>query len=152
MKPTRFILILAFCFAASLCFAANPFTGTWKLDESKSKLGPGASHNSTVIYSQEGDKAKTTIEGTTADGKPFHNEWVGKWDGKDYPVIGGPEDSRAVTKVNDRTLDLNIKKDGKVIATGRVVVSPDGKTRTVTLTSTDAQGKKVKSTLVYDKQ
>jgi hypothetical protein len=36
--------------------------------------------------------------------------------------------------------------------TGRVAVSADGKTRTVTITGTDAKGAKVSSTAVYDKQ
>jgi hypothetical protein len=36
--------------------------------------------------------------------------------------------------------------------TGHLVVSADGKTRTVTTSGTDAMGKKVHSTAVYDKQ
>jgi hypothetical protein len=40
----------------------------------------------------------------------------------------------------------------RVTIAGRVVVSADGKTRTATATGTDPQGKKVKSTSVYDKQ
>ena len=41
---------------------------------------------------------------------------------------------------------------GKAKLTGRIVVSNDGKTRTVTTTATDAQGKKVTNVAVYDKQ
>ena len=44
------------------------------------------------------------------------------------------------------------KKGGKVVLTAHVVVAADGKTRTVTVNGTDAQGKKYKSTVVYDKQ
>src|SRR6266571_239247 len=40
----------------------------------------------------------------------------------------------------------------KVTISGRVVISADGKTRTVTVNATDAAGKKVKGTTVYDKQ
>jgi hypothetical protein len=36
--------------------------------------------------------------------------------------------------------------------TGRVAVSADGKTRTVTTSATDSKGKKISSTAVYDKQ
>jgi hypothetical protein len=39
-----------------------------------------------------------------------------------------------------------------VTLTGRIVVARDGKTRTVTTTTTNAQGKKVRSVAVYDKQ
>jgi hypothetical protein len=35
---------------------------------------------------------------------------------------------------------------------GRIVVSNDGKTRTVTTNLTDAQGKKVTNVALYDKQ
>lgn len=40
---------------------------------------------------------------------------------------------------------MTVKKDGKVTATGRVVVSVDGKSRTVTTSGTDTQGKKTKT-------
>ncbi len=51
-----------------------------------------------------------------------------------------------------RALDLVNKMGGKVVATGRVVVSPDGKTRTLHLSTTDSAGKKISSLGVYDKQ
>src|SRR6266498_2586962 len=51
-----------------------------------------------------------------------------------------------------RTLALTVKKGGKVTVTGRIVTSADGKSRTVTTRGTDPQGKKFKSTAVYDKQ
>jgi hypothetical protein len=96
---------------------------------------------------------KVTVDGTDKDGKPTHNEWTGKFDGKDYPVTGDPNsDARSLTKIDDHTLGLNVKKGGKATVTGRIVVSADGKSRTVTTSGTDAKGKKVSSTAVYDKQ
>jgi hypothetical protein len=59
---------------------------------------------------------------------------------------------RSYKVVNDRTLDVVSKKDGKTVLTGRIVVSADGKTRTVTITGTNSEGKKFKSLAVYDKQ
>jgi len=52
----------------------------------------------------------------------------------------------------DRNLELTVKKNGKVTMSGRIVISADGKSRTLTMSGTDAAGKKVKSTSVYDKQ
>jgi hypothetical protein len=49
-------------------------------------------------------------------------------------------------------LTIANKKDGKVVMSGRIVVSADGKTRTGRITGTDSSGKKVTSTAVYDKQ
>jgi hypothetical protein len=55
-------------------------------------------------------------------------------------------------KIDDRTLVLTVKKGENITTTGRIVVSADGKGRTVTTSGTDATGKKVNSTEVYDKQ
>jgi hypothetical protein len=154
MKTRTIVVTLALCFGAgALCFASDAQMGAWKLNEAKSKIAPGLPKNNTVVYEAAGDKVKVTVEGTDSDGKPTHNEWTGKFDGKDYPVTGDPTaDARSYKKVNDRTLGLTVKKDGKVTASGRIVVSADGKSRTVTTSGTDSQGKKFKSTAVYDKQ
>ena len=153
MKARGIVLSLVVCFfAVAVCFAADAFTGTWKLNEAQSKIGAGAVKNSTVVYEAAGDEVKVTIDGTDNEGKATHNEWTGKFDGKDYPVTGDPSsDARALKMVNDHTIAFTVKKGGKVTITGRIVVSADGKTRTVH-TTTDVNGKKVSSTAVYDKQ
>jgi hypothetical protein len=155
MKAKTIGLALALYFVtAAVCFASTDVQmGTWKLNEAKSKFAPGAAKNHTVVYEAAGDDVKVTVDGTDRDGKPLHNEWTGKFDGKDYPVTGDPEsDARSYKQVNDHTLSLTVKKDGKVTLTGRIVVSADGKTRTVTTTGTDPQGKTIKNIAVYDKQ
>jgi hypothetical protein len=154
MKTKTIVLTLALCFVAvAVGFASNPHMGTWKLNEAKSKFPPGASKNHTVVYEAMGDNVKVTVDGTNGEGKPTHSEWTGMFDGKDYPLTGDPTaDTRSYKKVDDRTMELTNKKDGKVIVSGRIVVSADGKTRTVTVSGTDAKGKKVRSTAVYDKQ
>jgi hypothetical protein len=154
MKTKTIILTLALCFVAvALAFASNPNMGTWKLNEAKSKFPPGASKNNTVAYETAGDSVKVTVDGVDGDGKPTHNEWTGKFDGKDYPLVGDPgADTRAYKKIGDRTMELTNKKGGKATTTGRIVVSADGKSRTVSVSGTDAKGMKVKYTAVYDKQ
>jgi hypothetical protein len=138
----------------AVCFAADDANmGTWKLIEAKSKFSAGATKNNTVVYSAAGDSVKVTVDGMTGDGTAVHDEWTGKFDGKDYPVTGDPAyDSRSYTRVDANTLAMTLKKGGKVVGKGRITVSADGKTRTVTLSMTDAMGKKMSSTTVYDKQ
>ena len=154
MKIRTIGLTLALCFVAgAMGFASDVQMGTWKVNEAKSKFAPGAPKNHTVAYEAAGDNVKVTVDGTDSAGKPTHNEWTGKFDGKDYPITGDPTaDMRSYKQVDDHKLELTVKKDGKVTITGRIVVSADGKSRTVTTTGTDAKGKKVKSTAVYDKQ
>jgi hypothetical protein len=140
--------------AASACLAADDASmGTWKLNEAKSKFSPGAPKNTTVVYEAAGDSVKVTVDGVDADGKPSHNEWTGKFDGKDYPVTGDSSaDTRSYKRVDAHTLKLTNKKGDKVAMSGTATVSADGKTRTVTISGTDASGKKVSATAVYDKQ
>ena len=155
MKTRTLLLTLAALFAAVMvCFAAEDVSmGTWKLNEAKSKISPGTPKNTTVVYAAAGDSVKVTVDGVAADGKPAHNEWTGKFDGKDYPVTGDPaSDMRAYRRVNDHTLSLTEKKGGKVTDTIRVVVSAHGKSRTVTLTASGPDGKKIMSSSVYDKK
>jgi len=154
MKTKTTGLTLAICFfGAALSFADDPQMGTWKLNETKSKFAPGATKNHTVIYETTGDNVKITADGTDKEGKSTHNEWTGKFDGQDYPVTGDPKsDMRSYKKVDEHTLKMTVKKDGKITATGRIVVSADGKSRTVTTTGTDAGGEKVKNKVAYDKQ
>ena len=155
MKTRAILTSLLFCFVAAAfsVAAADGFLGTWKLNEAKSKLAAGVAKNSTVVYAVAGDSIKITIDGTGADGQPAHNEWTGKYDGKDYPVTGdSTSDARSVTLVNDHTLHVVVKKGGKPTLTAHIVLSADGKTRTVTTSATDATGAKVTSTAVYDKQ
>jgi hypothetical protein len=152
MRTTVLLLVTLFV-GATLCFAADQNLGTWKLNEAKSKIDAGLPKNLTVVYEAAGDSLKATVDGVDGQGKPTHNEWTGKYDGKDYAVTGDPSsDTRSLKKIDDRTLELTAKKGGKVTLSGRIVVAADGKSRTLTLSGTDAAGKKVKSTAVYDKQ
>ena len=151
-KTTGLTLALSF-FGAALCFADDPQMGTWKLNEAQSKLTPGTAKVDMVVIEPAGDNVKVTGDGTDRNGKSMHNEWTGRFDGKDYPVTGNPDsDMRSYKKIDDRTLVLTAKKDGKVMAHGRLVVSADGKSRTVTVSGTDAEGKKFTNKAVYDKQ
>jgi hypothetical protein len=155
MKRKTILLSLVALFAVGMvCFAADsPQMGTWKLNEAKSKIAPGTPKNSTVVYAASGDNIMVTVDGVDADGKPAHNTWTGKFDGKDYAVTGDPaSDMRSYKQVDANTLSMIIKMGGKDTMTGTIKVSADGKTRTVTIHATDAKGMKVTSTAVYDKQ
>jgi hypothetical protein len=148
--------LAALCTAAAISYAAdaNPQMGTWKLNEAKSKFNPGATKNSMVVYAPApNDTVKITVDGTDKDGKAVHNEWVGKFDGKDYPVTGDQTfEARSYKQVNPNTLEMTVKKGGKVVGGGTIVVSADGKTRTVTTKVSDPSLAGYNATAVYDRQ
>jgi len=153
MKAKTIVLAISLVFvSAALGFQNNPQMGTWKLNEAKSKFA-GKARNQTVVYEQTGDQIKVTVDGVDETGAAVHSEWTGKFDGKDYPVTGdATSDVRSYRMINKNTLSLRGKKGGKVTLNGRIVFSRDGKSRTVTTTATNAQGKKVRNVAVYDKQ
>ncbi len=154
MKTRITVMAVALSFvAAAVCFAANPHMGTWKFNEAKSKMPAGMGKNTTVVYAEQGDKIKVTVDGIDKDGKPTHSVWVGKFDGKAYPTKGNPSwNSAAYKVVNDRTNDITTMKDGKIVWSGKITVAADGKSRTVTMNGTDASGKKFSGKAVYNKE
>lgn len=154
MKVRNLLLAVFVClFAVAMYAADNPNMGTWKLNEAKSKIPAGAPMNTTVVYSADGDNVKVTTDGIDSKKQPAHTEWVGKFDGKDYPVTGGEAGTtRAYKMVNDRKMELTNKVNGRETIHGTIEVAKDGKTRTVDLEGTAPDGKKTKSKGVYDKQ
>ena len=83
MKTKTIALSLGVIFAAGALYAGlitpgDPMMGTWKLNESKSKLTPGTGKNTTVVYdgSRIRNKVAVTVDGVDADGKavPFRVE------------------------------------------------------------------------------
>jgi hypothetical protein len=154
MQTKALVLSLAVLFVAvaAIVGAEEVNLGTWKLNEGKSKIS-GMAKNTTVVCEAAGDSLKVTVDGVDATGKPTHNEWTGKFDGKEYPVTGNSTSgTRSYKRINTHTLELTDKSDGKVTITGKITVSADGKSRTVAITTVDASGKKSSSTYVYDKQ
>jgi hypothetical protein len=152
-RRTLGLLLVTWCCALTLCYAQDGMMGTWKLNEAKSKIPNGAQKNTKVVYEAAGDNIKVTVDGVDAKGNPTHNEWVGKFDGKEYPATGDANyDSRSYKKVNARTMAMTLKKGGTDVGSGKIVVSADGKSRTVSTTLKTTGGKKVSVTAVYDKE
>jgi hypothetical protein len=153
-RTARLVALALLLTATAASFGANPIIGTWKLNEAKSKFAPGATKNTVVTYAPtKDDMVKCTVDGVDKDGKPTHWTWVGKFDGKPYPIKGSPSfDTLTYKPVNDRTNNTVATKAGKVVMTGVLIVAKDGKSRVVRLTGTDANGKKFTDMTYYDKQ
>jgi hypothetical protein len=80
-------------------------------------------------------------------GGVVHLEWSGTLDGRDYPVQGVEVFlTSAYREVDDHTLELTQKVDGRAVVHAKLVLSPDGKT--ITTTTTDGV---TTATTVYSK-
>jgi hypothetical protein len=134
---------------------ADPMLGTWKLSLEKSKYdGVPTPKSRTVTWAaQAGGMMKLTIDQMDTKGQSTRTEWVGKIDGKDYPVTGGVMlDTVSFKRIDALTIEFTQKKEGKVIVTTKAVISKDGKTHTSAWTGTDEKGKARSWTMVHEKQ
>ena len=136
-------------------------TGTWKINLAKSKYSPAnlapKSGQSRITIMTSGIKVST--DGVNADGKATHNEYTAKIDGKDYPwkgtIDGKPntdEDAVSWKQIDEWTYEVTNKLKNKVTTVMHIAIEHDGKTRTNTVTGTNAQGQAVNNTVVYEKQ
>jgi hypothetical protein len=153
MKTRTIAVALLLCFAGAIvCLAEDVSLGSWKLNEAKSKFSEGSPKTTSSMYEMAGDSIKVTLDGTGFDGQAMHTEWTGKFDGKDYPVTGDThQTSRWYKMINDHKMSFAVKNGDKVLLSGTITTSADGKTRTVKA-SGGAEGKKYSYTAVYDKQ
>jgi len=81
-------------------------------------------------------------------GGVVHLEWTGTVDGRDYPVQGVEVYlTSAYRQIDEHTLELTQKVDGRVVVRARLVLSDDGKS--ITTTTTDGV---TTATTVYSKR
>ncbi len=158
MRKLLLVRALAVCgvtlISGSLALAGDNWVGTWKLNTAKSTFSPGPGPKSlTLKFEAAPEGIKLTSEGVNAEGKATQGGYASKFDGKEVAMAGNPNADMAMPKkIDDNTYQNTWKKAGKVTITTKGVVSADGKTLTITQTGTDAQGRAVNTTAVYEKQ
>ena len=158
MRKNLLIVSLAACCAivlsSSVALAGENWLGTWKMNTAKSKYSPGPAPKSlTLTWEATADGIKHASEGVNGEGEPMHSGYVTKYDGADVPYTGNPDaDMASAKKIDDSTLEVTVKKMGKVLGVTKVVVSKDGKTITATSTGKDSKGATVMDTIIDEKQ
>jgi hypothetical protein len=123
--------------------------GIWKLNLARSTYDPGPPpfRRATHRIERSGDGIKIIDEQVRSRGGVTHLEWTGKFDGIDYPVQGVDLVlTNAYRRVDDDTYELIQKIDGEVVATARLLISPDGRTITMVNSSRTAS-----ATTVYER-
>jgi hypothetical protein len=154
----RFLKSIGFVLAlAAIAFAADdPFVGTWKMNMAKSKFDPGPPPKSAsiVIQAQDND-IKISGKSVDANSKAARQELAPKFDGKDYPYTGtgeAPDITVAQRRIDAKTIDEVIKRGGKEMQRGHLVVSTDGRTLTRTVKGKDERGQDLNNVTIYEKQ
>ena len=135
-------------------FAADLMVGTWKLNLDKSHFNPGPGPKSvTMRISEAGDWLDSKVDAVDETGKPVNRSSRYKMDGGEYPY-DAPQGKGTITikNLDDHHATATIKFAGDNTLTQHSVISANGKTRTVTTTGTDAKGRSVTNTVVWERQ
>ena len=144
-------------FAAVTLVAAqskDPVVGTWVLNAAKSKYTPGpAPKSATTTIEAAGSGYKFTVHQVPAMGAEQKWTFTTNLDGKPAAITGNNPNVDAVTykRIDANTFESVQTLKGKEAQRQKVVVSADGKTRTVTSTGTNAAGK-FTNVAVYEKK
>jgi hypothetical protein len=152
---SRFLAVFAITAVAAL--GADNSIGTWKVNAAESKYTPAPFPVKSLTSVREAvpGGVKVTNTGERADGSAINASYTAKYDGSAAAVTGtgSPYDSISIKQVNANTLTYQAKQtNGKYRASGRTVISSDGKTMTTKAKGTDANGAPMTLTLVYEKQ
>ena len=133
--------------------ARDPRTGTWTLNLAKSTYKPGPPPKSqTVRIEPSGQGEHVRSEAINTNGTRVVTEYTAAFDGTDYPLKGSPvANTVSLKRIDQRTTERVDKKDGQVMLVYKRVVSPDGKTLTVTINGVNAQGQQVSNVVVFDR-
>ena len=93
-----------------------------------------------------------TSESVSATGAKTVSVYTANYDGKPYPITGSATaDTVTLKRVDANTSERTDSKGGKVVQTFIRAVSNDGKTMTVTIKGTNAQGQAVNNVVVFEK-
>jgi hypothetical protein len=128
------------------------FTGTWKFNLAKSTFNPGPPfRNFTLTFTPDGTRHLDLIG---ADGRPFKASlpWS---DGKEVSVSvteGAMQNVTATSSIKGQVFDDIWMENGTVIEKVHGVLSPDGKTMTVTVEGPLPRGGAFHNKVVFDKQ
>ena len=163
MKSKAILLLAMFGVSAGLWGQQggqqDPQMGTWKLNVAKSKFSPGLPPQSQTVTTEPygTDGVKLSLDALNARGEKFTIGYSAKYDGKEYPRIetgAGAVSGQTVTlkRIDPHAIERIAYLAGKKLTTERWVISPDGKTRTVTQTGANPQGVQVNIVMVYERQ
>jgi hypothetical protein len=120
--------------------SGSGWTGTWE------------STNIDFSSADEWDIEPNGTDGLTFNTPSYQDTTSMKFDGKDYAEKGpnvAPGSTTSGKRIDEHTMELTDKINGKVMDHERLEVSPDGKTLTMTIHET---GQPKALTVVYDKE
>ena len=128
--------------AATAAAPLAKFIGSWALDLSKPEGGQTVTKSELRISRLPGGKLQIVTFVVRSDFTSMSSRVAFALDGNDNPVTGNRDvDASSFTSPDPNTLVIKEKKAGKLVDEVVIVVSPDGKTLTGTISGTGPDGK-----------
>jgi len=136
-------------FTSSL-FAADPFTGTWRLNTAKSS--GTIPKDETLIIQKRGRMLLVEVQVVTGDSaRPaFSIKYSVPADGGTGRVEAGPYDGVTLRRLGAKSLEISYLSSGKEARITGVAVSKDGKTMTSTGKAL-GPGERIEWTMFFEK-
>ena len=158
MRRMFSLALAALAFTTTLvALEADNSLGTWKANIAASKYTPAPwpVKSLTVVREAVPGGVKVTTSGERTDGSAINTTYTANYDGAPAAVTGkgAPYDTVSIKEVDSNIFLYEAKNTtGKYSVTGRIVISNEAKTMTLTAKGIDADGKEMTVALVYDKQ
>lgn len=133
--------------------AGDLFDGRWQLDPGRSRFPGKPPVSETFVYDIGADGAvRFEVEEVRESGK-VTALWIGRFDGKDYPMTGAPgRDTLAMARIDDRIIMGVYKKQGQVTYAFVRSLSEDGRTMTSRILGSGPQGQPLNLQIVAEKR
>jgi hypothetical protein len=151
-----FVYVVVVTLSVVTLWAADAFTGTWKLSPAKSKFPKGfETKEMTVVMAEQGANMAVTAKGVGGDGKTISVKYSFPMSGGPVNYTeGGPAFRTAVVnkRIDANTFESTITINGKDSRTTRAAVSKDGKTFTLTRKGADEKGNAIEGVEFYERQ
>jgi hypothetical protein len=111
-----------------------------------------AQKEGTIIIAESASDLDVNTTGTSADGAPTSAHYTVPAKGGEGKIISGRWEAVSAKRPSPNERVIIFSSGGKVVYTVRSRISGDGKTMTTTVSGTNAAGKEVAGTNVYEKQ
>lgn len=152
----KLLALLSVLGIAGALYAADSFSGTWKLNLAKSTYESGTAPKATTVTVQDvKGMTDVTVTGTDGSGKPIATHMTHPTEGGPVKFLeGGPTDgsTESIKQVSANTRHTTVMQGGKAVSTEQITVSADGKTMRIVAKGTSPNGKPFTNVEVFEKQ
>jgi len=129
----------------------DAFLGTWIMQPELNEYEFGTPpQQGSYIIETDGEGYLVTMDWITADDNKMNISYNAIPDGKEYPTDPATGvDTMSMTRISDKVLDSDAKKDGAIVAYATRILSEDENTMTVKQSGKTPDGQKFVNTSVY---